>query len=124
MIDNKSKLLLTEINNLCEGGKYKVLAFEELEKTLNGLLDGNALKQCLKLLFERDYILIKYEDDYEICLCPTSKGRIYIETIQVEKKNDLIISKQNFKFGFYGALLGTSVSILLFMIIYFIVRLF
>ena len=81
MIDNRSLALLNILCLNSNGSDYKVFDVIDL---LNQMpkefsTDKSLIENGLNFLSERDYISVKYQDDKEVCLALTQKGRLVFE---------------------------------------------
>lgn len=114
MLDKLNTKLLKELNNLCDGGSYKVLELNEIIASMPKFkMQFDTLKQNLEYLKEREYLDIKYFDENEVCLCVMPKGRLHSEEIAEQKKQVksfykvlIVTSISSALFAFLGALLG------------------
>ncbi len=113
MLDNVSGELLKYVN-LETQGKYKVLSFEEIQSSLNvkEILDADVIRKKIKLLTEKEYLSVKYEDEGEICLSVLAKGRQYLEKCVEDEIEKTRLLKSYFIYGFLGAFLGSIVGVI------------
>lgn len=76
MIDKRTGELLNVLNSYCEGGSYKILSVGDILMRMPKKLgmDEDALRESLKVLQEREFIRVKYEDETEFCLCTLPKA--------------------------------------------------
>ena len=67
---------------------------------------AESVREIIKNLAAREYISVKYEDEFEVCLKPLAKGRFAFERAldeEVEKERD---AKRYFLWSFLGAAAG------------------
>ena len=113
MLDLVSSSVLDAIYKMFLGnGGYKILDFSEIvsviPKNLN--VDENRVRDCISVLCEKDYILVKYQDENEVCLCLTVKCRTYFERqtdANIQFRDD---RKRLLKYAFIGGLTGGAVT--------------
>ena len=81
MLDKRCLSLLNIINRECVGTGYKIFSTEDLLTNMPARfgLDNQSVLDCVKSLAEHEYISVKYQDEFEICLCPLNKGRLVFE---------------------------------------------
>lgn len=121
MLDRKTGELLNLLNNLCVGGAYKILEISDLVLKMpqSFALDEEEIRESLRVLQEKDFIKIKYEDEREVCISTLPKGRFFHENMIdkiIEEKTE---KRQYFIYGFLGAFFGSA----FFTIIAFLLRL-
>ena len=109
MLDKRSMALLKIINEECVNSGYKIFSVEQLINSLPSELgvDENVFLICIKNLFDRQYISVKYQDENEICLVPLAKGRVVFENIIDEEIERNSIKKKYFAFSFCGGIVGS-----------------
>ena len=119
MLDKRCLSLLNIINRECVGTGYKIFATEDLLSYMPARfgLDKDSVLDCVKTLSEHEYISVKYQDDFEICLSPLNKGRLVFENQidgEIEKAR---AQKFYFIYSFLGALIGGTFVIILFVLL-------
>ena len=115
MLDKRSLALLNVINGECLSSGYKVFSIEELVLSMPAHfgMDGAGIKECLSTLAEREYISVKYEDDFEVCACPLPKGRLVFENRIDEQMERARAEKRYFAYSFLGSFLGGALVMLI-----------
>ena len=108
MLDKRCIELLNIINHECKDSGYKIFSVGELISLMPERfgIDGLGLIECIKTLYEREYISVKYQDDNEVCICPLTKGRLVFENRLEEELEKSRAEKRYFLFSFVGALAG------------------
>lgn len=119
MLDKRCLSLLNIINRECVGSGYKVFDTEYLLSSMPVKfgLDNQSVLDCVKTLADREYISVKYQDDFEICLCPLNKGRLVFENqieCEIERAH---AQKFYFLYSFLGALSGGLSLIILLVVL-------
>ncbi len=111
MLDKRCLSLLEVINSACENSNYKVFTVEELISLMPSYfnIDQYGVLECVKTLWEREYISVKYQDDFEICMCPLTKGRLVFENQLSEEIEKMRAEKRYFLYSFLGAILGGAI---------------
>ena len=114
MLDNLGGELLKYVNIETQG-KYKVLSFEDIITSLSvkGLIDVEMVRKKIKLLTEKEYLSVKYEDDGEICLTVLTKGRQYLEKCVEDEIEKSRLLRSYFIYGFLGAFLGSIIGVII-----------
>ena len=79
-------------------------------------IDENGVNECLKTLFDHEYISVKYQDDSEICLSPLPKGRLVFENKLEQEIEKEKTRKSYLIYSFLGSFFG-GISVTLFAII-------
>ena len=120
MIDNRSLALLKILCLNSNGSDYKVFDVIDL---LNQMpkefsTDKSLIENGLNFLSERDYISVKYQDDKEVCLALTQKGRLVFEKRIDDEIDKTTSARKYFVWAFLG---GTAGGVFSF-IIYFILK--
>ena len=108
MLDQRTSELLNIINGECQGTGYKILSLSELSLSMpkKYCMDQDGIRQSLKVLYEKEYLSVKYEDQNEVCLAVLPKGRLVFEN-GIEKEMERKSSdKRTATFAFMGALFG------------------
>lgn len=118
MLDRRCLALLEIINAECQNSTYKIFAVRELVLSMPERfgIDENGICECLKTLFDHEYISVKYQDDSEICLCPLPKGRLVFENKLEQEIEKEKTRKSYLIYSFLGSFLG-GISVTLFAII-------
>ncbi len=106
MLDKRCLKLLDILNGECLNSGYKVIEIPALIAAMPAPfgMDEEALRECLETLSSREYISVKYEDEKEVCLCPTPKGRLVFEN----RIDDEIIEHRSRKYYFLYSFLGSA----------------
>lgn len=86
MLDKRSVKLLVFLVRSCEDGSFKVIETEDLMKAVSSRADLDVIRPILKFLRDSDMIDIKYSDETKYCLSVLPKGRVYVETYNVKRK--------------------------------------
>ena len=113
MLDGRHFALLKIIDGECTGQDYKIFAFKDLSLAMPEEYSENAesAREIVKNLAAREYISVKYEDEFEVCLKPLAKGRFAFERAldeEVEKERD---AKRYFLWSFLGAAAGGAATL-------------
>ncbi len=74
-------------------------------------MDEDALRESLKVLQEREFIRVKYEDETEFCLCTLPKGRFLYESKEEQREETVKTRRAYFAYGFLGAFLGSALAV-------------
>ena len=121
MLDVRCQALLGVINGECGGSGYKIFETEFLKNSLpkDCRIDEDGIRECIKLLSERDYISVKYQDDKEICLSPLAKGRLVNERRIDEQIERNSTKRQYLIYSFFGAIIGSILGGVITAIIFF-----
>lgn len=124
MLDKRSMALLKIINEECINSGYKIFSVEQLINSLPSELgvDENVFLICIKNLFDREYISVKYQDENEICLVPLAKGRLVFENAIEEEIEINSIKKKYFAVAFCGGTFGSILGGLIVAIIKAVVK--
>lgn len=108
MLDERTGLLLSAVNESCEKGSFKIVEESELlecfPKTMQ--VDGESLKAMLAYLQEHGYLEIGYAEEGEYCVRPMPEGRLYFERIKSEKRERIIRRIEAFLLALFGGLAG------------------
>ena len=117
-MDKRSLELLNLICEECKNTTYKVFEISELAEKLakTYICDQNLIVDMLQFFVEKGYIEIKYQDETEVCLCPTQKARTIIdgkeeEIIKAQDIQTKTLQKVFFS-SFLGSLLASLVAII------------
>ena len=110
LLDERTLALLNFINQNCIDGGYKVFTILELIESFPApfIVDEEGVNESLAILAKNDYISIKYQDGFEICVSALSKARREFENSlkqEIENKN---LQFRCFLFSFLGGLLGAT----------------
>ncbi len=108
MLDERTLKLLNIINGLCQSSGYKIFSLSELAFSMpeRFLMDDDGIRQSIKVLSEKEYISVKYEDQTEVCLSILPKGRLVFEKNIDAELQSAKINKRTFLFAFLGASFG------------------
>ena len=106
MLDKRCLKLLDIINGECLNSGYKVIDISAVIAAMPASfgMDEENIRECLEMLSAREYVSVKYEDDKEVCLCPTPKGRLVFEN----RIDDEIAEHRSRKYYFFYAFLGSA----------------
>lgn len=81
MLDKRTSILLSFINETCKEGGYEVIEkneiFQRYERKFP--IDEETLSHSLNYLEENKFIDVRYKDENLICVCPLPYGRDYFE---------------------------------------------
>lgn len=124
MLDKITVSVLSLLNSICDNGAYKIVTIEELISYLpkSNKLDCDTVRESIKLLREKEFVKVKYEDDCEFCLCTLPKGRYFCENKTDDEVNNYLMHKKNFLFVFFGSFLGSLFGVVAVFVLYFIFR--
>ncbi len=108
MLDERTDILLDYINGYCKDESFKIIDISEMISAFpqKFKMDNDGILQMLTYLKERDYIVEKYSDGEQFCLCPLPKGRHYYENKAEKKRVEQAQSSKNAKITFFASLLG------------------
>ena len=113
--DKKIKAVLNYIKANASDG-YNVLSKAEIINFL-GLADSQSLSTALIYLKQNDYIVVKYEDEKDICLCLTEKATsvqpVDVQQAKLPKWQVWLFFVGVFAFSFLGAFLAVILGKLL-----------
>lgn len=113
MLDIRTSYLLKIINEKCQKGSYKIISVCELISLMPQRfnVDGELISQSIDKLKSGEYILVKFNNHQELCLCPTPKGRLYFEK---ERENCLNKPKnQNLALTYLFSGISTFIAVFL-----------
>lgn len=115
MMDERTTLLLKIITKKCSEGSYKVLSTTELlnEFPENFKADNDLIELMITALSSEAYISVKFDKDDEFCICPTPKGREYVEKLQkIEIENNAKVGRDylNYLYIFLSVFLGVFLA--------------
>ena len=122
MLDRRSLTLLDYLNKECLNSGYKIFLLEELCLAFSPTVgaDKDVVLMCLKMLSDHEYLSIKYQDELEVCLCPTGKGRLVSENRIDQKIEKQLEAKKYFLYSFLGAFTGGLLVFILLLVIFII----
>lgn len=112
MIDARSFALLKVLNAECSGQGYKVFYIDDLKLSLPSEYAATAadIRETLKILCDREYISVKYEDDSEVCLKPLVKGRLAFEN-RIDGELEAARERKSYAlYAFLGAAAGGAAA--------------
>ena len=109
MLDKSCFDLLKFLSAECKDCGYKIFSTEELARASGCRLEKD-LSEILQTLTDREYICVKYQDEREICLSTTQKGRLFEEKRIDAEVEKLRLERKYFVYAFSGALVGGLVS--------------
>ena len=115
MLDERCLRVLEYFNQQCLRCAYKIFETEEVAKSMPKALgmDKNAVLDCVRTLSAREYVSVKYWGDDEICLTPTSSGRLVFEKRIDSEIEKCTTTRKTFLCAFLGALVGGGAIILI-----------
>ncbi len=115
MLDERTDILLDYINSYCKDESFKIIDMSEMISAFEQKfkMDNDGILQILDYLKEREYIVEKYSDGEQFCLCPLPKGRYYYENKTEKKKTERFQSKRTAKITFYASFLGAFLGSLI-----------
>lgn len=108
MLDERCLVLLNIFNDECQNYGYKVFEIGDLISSFPARfsMDADGIRECVKVLSDREYISVKYEDENEICLNLSVKGRLIFERRIDEEIERSADRRGYFMYSFFGALAG------------------
>ena len=114
MLDKRTEYLLGYINSKCAEGCFNVLSKKELLNSLPARFkaDEDLLRQMLTGLKLGGFVEIRYEDELELCLAPTIKGRAAFEDVSDRSERRSDIGGRYFIFTFAAVFFGITLSVL------------
>ncbi|MBQ3219432.1 MAG: hypothetical protein IJB32_02430 [Clostridia bacterium] len=114
MLDERTLKLLKILNSECQGSGYKVFSFSELQFFMPEKLriDENEIRESLRLLSNKEYVSVKYEDETEVCLSVLLKGRLIFEKNIDNEIDRARNNKTTFLSAFFGAFFGGIVVVI------------
>ena len=124
MLDKRTSALLQSINDFCSSGTYKIFSEEDFLSAFPEKwgVTAEALAQMLDYLSENGYINVKYSGGGMYCICPLPLGRGYCEQ-EAEKRSECVLQLKYFMYAaFFGSFAGSGLGILIFAVIYLIMR--
>jgi hypothetical protein len=100
------------MNEQCQSTEYKIFDLEELASCFPDRMPTTVegVRECVRILYSREYISVKYEDEKEICACPLSKGRLIFETRIAEEVARGRSERRQIIFATLGGFIGGIVS--------------
>lgn len=108
MLDERTGLLLSAVNESCVNGSFKIVEEGELlrvfPKTLG--VDGQTLRAMLSYLEDRGYIEVGYAEEGEYCVRPLPEGRTYFERLKREGKARVRRRIEAFLLALFGGFTG------------------
>lgn len=119
MLDKRTGILLSFINETCKEGGYEVIErgeiFEKFERKIP--IDEQTLNHCLNYLEENKFIDVRYKDDNLICVCPLPSGRYYFERereAEFQRETDrkklfLLCALSSFVAGFFSSFVAALI---------------
>ena len=124
MLDERTRILLDKINELCKEGGFKIIEESELLSCFppSAKADGGELKRILQYLEERRYIELKYAEEGVYCLCPLPEGRHYYENAMQQRYEGARRRREMFFVTALGAFLGGFLGTLVVYMISLFVR--
>ena len=113
MLDRKSEELLRTIIDLSVEGRFNVISKKELA---GSVADQGKLGGLIYELRAGGFIDVKYEDETQLCLAPTPKGRLFFESEpprETKKYDPIVLSEHLLRFieilaGVFAAVLILS----------------
>ncbi|MBE7086884.1 MAG: hypothetical protein E7369_01110 [Clostridiales bacterium] len=114
MLDNKCMTLLRYINSNCPNGGYGVLEVKEILTAMPKKcgIDENGLRECLSTLSRGDCINLKYQDQEEVCLSTSVKGRSLCEADIERVSKTRSDNKRLFTYALIGGITGGAITAL------------
>ena len=112
MLEKRCLALLEYLNKQCLKSGYKVFSIKELASIMPSYfnIDESGILECVVALKERDYISLKYFDEQEVCLCPSTKGRLVFENRLDDEIDKKRTQKRYFLYSFLGGFSGALIS--------------
>ena len=109
MLDKRCFDLLKFLCAECGDCGYKIFSTQELISAVGGG-EKKDLNKTLQTLIDKDYITVKYQDEREVCLSATKKGRLFEENRIDAELEKMRVERKCFVFAFSGALAGGLLS--------------
>lgn len=124
MLDNRSAKLLSIICEECSSTTYKVFEIQELIEKLpeNYYCDQNLILEMLANFNDKNLIVIKYQDEKEVCLCPTQKARTIIDGKEEELIKTQDIQTKTLQKVFFSSFLGSLLASLVAIIVNLVLK--
>lgn len=115
MLDVETTKIFSLLSEVAGDGRYKVITTKEIITLLpdNLKISEDAVRESVRLLSEKEFIKVKYEDDNEFCLCTLPKGRLFCENKNDEEVEDFLRKKSYFVISFMGAFCGGALVALI-----------
>ncbi len=122
MLDDICLNLLNFLSSECEGNKYKILSLEEIAFSLPEKfhLTVEDARKYIAELVRKELISLRYEDEKEICLALSIKGRAIIQSKRDKAEETKIKQRKIFTYAFFGSFLGSAVFFILIFLALFI----
>ena len=118
MLDERTSLLLSALNECCAKGSFKIVEEGDLLGCFPAAMqvDGESLKAMLLYLQDRGYVEIGYAEEGEYCVRPLPEGRLYFERMKGERRETFRRRRDAFLLsllgGFAGGFLGALTAVL------------
>ena len=111
MLDKRGIVLLKFLYTACNQSGYKIFSIKEIMESVSKQVpfDAESVQNYIDELVKRELISVRYEDEKEVCLSVTLKGRLLCETSEEDKKEKSKTDKRFFIYSFIGAFLGSIV---------------
>jgi hypothetical protein len=111
MLDERSLAMLKVINGECVGTAYKIFSLEDLVLSMphSYFVDKDGVVKLIQNLCERECVSVKYQDENEVCLCATPKGRTVFENAVNLEIQTRRTEKKYFLYAFLGGCLGSII---------------
>ncbi|HBJ98319.1 MAG TPA: hypothetical protein DDY82_04590 [Clostridiales bacterium] len=118
-MDKKGELLLSYINGICKAGEYKIINSGEITLYSPQLFpDKESVRKAIKQLDDEEYIIVKFYDGEQYCLCSTIKGKEYFDNQRLYKKT----LKKDKRIVFFASVLGSFLGSLITLFIFLLVK--
>lgn len=124
MLDKRSIKLLGVICTECNTTTYKVFEIQELIEKIpkEYYCDKNLILELLTYFSDKDLIVIKYQDEKEVCLCPTQKARALLDSKEDELKKTQEEQGKLLIKVFVGSFLGNFLASLVALFMYLVLK--
>lgn len=115
MLDKRTGVLLSKLNEVCAEGSFKLVEEDELLSCFPARfgVDKEGLAQIMTYLEEHKYVEIRYAEEGEYCVCVLPEGRKYSETVREEKTTSSRRRRDTVLMTAVGAFLGAFVGAIL-----------
>lgn len=117
--DVRSGILLNKLNELCNGGGFRIVEEGELLSCFTGKYgaDGEDVRTMLEFLRESGYVDVQYAEEGVYCIRPLPEGRRYAERQKEERceeeRSRRLLALWSAVGAFSGALLGGTIVLLI-----------
>lgn len=120
MLDRRTSIILTKVNELCGSGGYTIVEKGELISAFpqESAPSDEELSRILGYLKTQGCLDLRYAEEGVYCICPLPEGRRYFEWAQCEKRENrlhlwgaMMVSALSALIGsFLGALVAVAIA--------------